>query len=284
MAIKGAAKEKLSKGYTKYVGMFNATVAAVNPTKEQLEKLLNTTLEKDLEYTGVNDENGAKKLAVSIWLKESKTGHYFNVRFNLEDTVVKSKNENTQYINSIGECSYAATVDQLPSFIKDGKEVRIAKRGEELLYKFMKNWLKPVIDFSDPNLEFDLEWRKLISGKVGVIQDAIDRYANQEICAMATIRMATDGKEYQSVYSYEFLPDYALGCFNGNGKSYANNFIAKVNDPNYGCKDYYELKPMSEYDPTKNVVVNSNSPILNQKATSNATTFSHAEAIDDLPF
>ena len=87
MALKG--KEKEVRSYKKYVGLFNAHVVAVNPTKEELGTLLGTTIEKDPEYVGSNQETGAKRLTVSFWLKEENTGNHFNVRFNIEDTVVE---------------------------------------------------------------------------------------------------------------------------------------------------------------------------------------------------
>ncbi len=268
MALKGNEKEK--KVYNKYVGIFNAYVVAVNPTKEELGKLLGTTVEKDPEYTGMNSETGAKKLTVSFWLKEELKGHLFNVRFNLEDTVVQSKSGKTQFINNIGVTSYAEDKSQIPDFVTaGGRDIRSAKKGEELLYKFLRNWLSN-LNYEDSFTELTIaDWKKFISGKVGELKDAISTFDKQTIVALATIRTADDGKEYQAVYSYEFLPSWAIDCFNGkNTKSYKSidRFIQKVEDRDYGCKDYYEIVPLKEYDPSKNII-SSNSPILPSKAT-----------------
>ena len=54
MAIKG--NEKTEKGFKKYVGMFNANVVAINPTKEELSNLLGTDVKNDIEYTGYNND------------------------------------------------------------------------------------------------------------------------------------------------------------------------------------------------------------------------------------
>jgi hypothetical protein len=280
MALKGTVKEQ--KNYSKHVGIFNATVTAVNPTKEELSALLNTTVEKDPEYTGSNSENGAKRVTLSFWLKEENEGHLFNVRFNLEDTVVESKTGKTQYINSIGNTSYVDDVSQLPSFFTaNGRDVRKAKKGEELLYNFLRNWLSN-LNYEDESTELSLNWKNLISGKVTELKEAIANFPTQTVCSLATVRTADDGKEYQGVYSYSFLPNYALDCFTGKkNKNYkaVDKFIEKVTDANYGCKDFYELKPLREYDPSKNVINTTNTPIVNENTNADIATVT-----DDLPF
>jgi len=283
MALKG--KEKEIKSYTKYVGMFNATVVAVNPTKEQLSKLLGNEIEKDLEYTGISSDNGAKKVTLSFWLKEEKTGQLFNVRFNLEDTVIQSKTGKFQFINTIGSTSYAEDANQIPEFLTDnGRKIRKAKKGEELLYKFLRNWVASSWNFDDASTELVLDdWKALMTGKVKELQDVIDSNSDKTVCCLATIRTADDGKEYQSVYSYEFLPSYALECFTGGKKNYkaVDRFIQKIQDTEYGCKDYYELVPMKEYDPKNNVVNNTNSAVIKPQL---QTTVTVDTVVDDLPF
>lgn len=278
MALAGKVKE--TKAYNKFVGLFNAYVVAVNPSKDELSTILGTTVEKDPEYTGSNDENGAKRVTLSFWLKEENDGNLFNVRFNLEDTVVVSKTGKTQFINSIGTTSYVEDKSQLPSFFTaNGRDVRQAKKGEELLYKFLRSWLSN-LNYEDESTELALDWKKLISGKVTELREAIANFPGQTICALATVRTADDGKEYQGVYSYEFLPNYALDCFTGKkNKNYkaVDKFIEKVTDINYGCKDFYELKPLREYDPSKNVINTTDKPILEEQTT-------QTSVVDDLPF
>lgn len=278
MAFKGTEKE--FKSHDKYVGLFMAEVVAVNPNKDELEKLLGSTLDKDPEYTGSNDETGAKRVTLSFWLKEEKTGKLFNTRFSLEDTVVVSKSGKTQYIDNIGSTTYAESENNFPEFFKEsGRPYRKAKKGEELLYNFLRKWLND-LNYTDSNTELMLDdWKGLMNGKVKEIREVIERYSNKTIGALATIRTSNDGKEYQSVYSYDFVPSYAVESYLNGGKAYPvmNRFITKVTDPQYGCVDYYELKALSVYDPTNNVVASSNSPILNKETQA-------ASHDDDLPF
>ena len=54
-----AGKESSEGGVVKrYIGIAPVTVIATNPTKSELETIYGTTLEKDVEYTGVQESNG----------------------------------------------------------------------------------------------------------------------------------------------------------------------------------------------------------------------------------
>jgi hypothetical protein len=282
MAINGTPKEM--KTYKKYVGLFTANVVAVNPTKSELEKLLGTNIDKDPEYTGTNNE-GNKRITLSFWLKEANLGVLFNVRFNLEDKIMISSTGKTQFINSAGQTSYAQDKSQVPDFLTEGgRSIKPAKKGEELLCKFLRKWLNN-LPYDDPNTEIVIDdWKALFNGNTKELKSAIDAYKSQEVGAMATIRTSDDGKEYQSVYSYEFLPSFAIRSLFENGKAYKtyDAFVEKVNDEKYGCKDHYELGPLKEYDPTLNVVNTSNSSIL-PKAKTKAPTID-STVVDDLPF
>lgn len=284
MAINGTPKE--AKTYKKYVGLFTANVVSVNPTKSELEKLLGTTIDKDPEYTGTSNE-GNKRITLSFWLKESKLGVLFNVRFNLEDTTMISSTGKTQFINTAGQTSYAEDKSQIPDFLtENGRAVKPAKKGEELLCKFLRSWLNN-LPFDDPNTEILIDdWKSLFSGNTKELRSAIESFKTQTVGSMATIRIAeSDGKEYQSVYSYEFLPAYAVEALFSSGKSYKvmDKFIEKVNHEKYGCKDFFDLGPLQEYDPAKNVVNTSNSPILSPKP-EKKRPITESTVVDDLPF
>lgn len=298
MAVKG--KEKEVKNYSKYVGMFVGNVVAVNPTRTELEKILNTTIEKDPEYAGVSRDSGAKTMTLSFWLKEESQGYMFNVRFILEDTAVESKSGKPQFINSIGTTSYATDISQLPSWVtSNNRSIRKAMRGEELLYKFLRNWLSHM-DYDDEDTELYVNWNHLINGRLDELKGAIEAFDDKKICALATVRTADDGKEYQGVYSYEFLPAFAMNCFTGEkAKNYksVDRFIERVTDAEYGCKDFYILKPLEEYDPSKNIVQTTNSSIIAPAAPARIETSSpksqpqpaevisdEEDELDDLPF
>jgi hypothetical protein len=45
-----------------------------------------------------------------------------------------------QYINSVGNCSWAADPNDLPDWFK-ARDYRVLKIGEEELYEFLRTWL-----------------------------------------------------------------------------------------------------------------------------------------------
>jgi hypothetical protein len=58
------------------------------------------------------------------------------VSFFLEDKERQNKDETKkQYINSVGNCSWAADPNDLPDWFK-ARDYRVAKIGEEELYEF----------------------------------------------------------------------------------------------------------------------------------------------------
>lgn len=277
MAIKG--NEKTEKGFKKYVGMFNANVVAINPTKEELSNLLGTDVKNDIEYTGYNND-GNKKLTLGIWLSDVSTGQIFPLRLSLEDTVVVSKSGKTQYINDIGVTSYSDDPNNLPSWVSD-RPIRKAKKGEENLYKFLTRWLSH-LDYDNQDTEVVLDWEKLISGNVKELRETIDRFKNRTICVMAIVRTSTDGKDYQSIYSQDFLPSFCMDYFLGVRKTpykSITKFIEGVKNPEYGCKDFYKLSPLEEYNPQENIIASTDNPVLEVLETEHISSLE-----DDLPF
>lgn len=269
MAIKGEEREHTGS-YTKYVGVFSANIVAVNPTNAQLGKLLGTEIEKEIEYGSFNDDTGAKRMILSFWVQAMQEDNpVFNIRFLLEDTAVQSKGGKPQFINSVGNASYSDNEESLPPFItNNGKIIRQAMKGEENLYKFLQSWLSN-LDYTNPDTEVYLDFKSLITGKLSELKGYVAQFSEQTVGAMATIRTSTDGKDYQSVYPYEFLPAYAVNYFYGKSKAYKiiNRFVERVSNDEYGCKDYYELGPLKEYDPTKNVLNSSATVISTAKST-----------------
>lgn len=289
MALKGTERE--SKNYEKYVGLFTGKVVAVNPNKAELEKLLNTTLENEITYKDVNEENGAKKIILSFWIKANnpEINNLFNVKIFLENTIRVSSTGKTQYINTIGQTSFSDDIDTIPDFIKERK-LRKALIGEETLYKFLSSWLSD-LDMSSPNTEISLDnIQNLFNNKTTELRDSIENFHDKSIGLLATIRTSAEGKDYQGIYSYEFLPAYAVESYITKGKMYKSltRLIDKVESVEYPCKDYFEICALHPYSPEKNIVSSSSSPIMikTKNTQSQSTVSVEQEQEDDngLPF
>lgn len=263
--------------YGKSVGLFVGEVIAINPSTSEYETILGYDPKEDSKeqvYTGESKE-GNPYLRLDFWIKDTKSDFQYKVVFFLEDRVRKNRDETkTQYINNIGICSWAETEDELPSWFTE-REFREAKSGEEDLYKFLRTWLGKIdfFDKKDP-AELTLNWKKLMKGDVSEIKEQIDGDFCAPFVALATVitkEVEDEVKEFQGIYNKAFAPEFCMKHFRIvdynnpmtvaaiEGKKFKDRklherFIMDVVD-DYGCKDFYLLSELGDYDPAQNVVV-----------------------------
>lgn len=278
--IGGVKKESNNnESFSKKVGLFEANIVAVNPTIEEYKSKLGIELKEDskaVEYTGTS-KDGNNTLRIDFWLKDVKNEENFKVTFFLEDrerqNLAKTKN---QYINSVGMCSWGEDENDLAAwFVGDAKsprETRIAHSGEEELYDFMRTWLSK-LDYRQADTTLSLDWKKLMKGNVSDLRAQVNGEWCDTIVALATVTSKErDGevKAYQTVYNKGFLPAFALKQFrvvDYTNSNTINNLRAKASKDlkpherfvikvtgEYGCKDYYTLKDLEEYNPGENLV------------------------------
>ena len=117
------------------------------------------------------------------------------------------------------------------------------------------------------------DWTKLMRGNVKDLKDQIDGEWCNSVVSLATVVVKErDGetKEYQGIYNKAFLAGYSMKQF--RLVDYTDNkvvnslksrksrdlrpherFVVKVAG-DYGCKDYYILKEIEDYNPDDNLV------------------------------
>lgn len=276
MNIGGKKRESSanSQDFTKKVGLFESKVIAINPSMEEYAEVLGMELKegsKATEYLGTSND-GNTSLRVDIWLQEIKSGDKFKVNFFLENKLKANKDgTKAQYINNVGTTSWATDENTLPDWFK-GREYRQAYVGEEELYGFLRTWLGN-LDYRDADTVLQLDWKTLMKGNVKDIKSQIDGEYCTNVVALATIKtVEKDGevKEYQGVYNKGFLPAYALKQFrlvnyadtkvldslrNKKAKDLKTHerFVVQVTGE-YGCRDFYALKDLCDYNADDNVV------------------------------
>ena len=262
--------------FTKKVGLFEAKVIAVNPTAEEYKDILGMELKEDskaIEYLG-ESRDGNKTVRIDFWLEEIKNKDKFKVSFFLENKFRDNKEgTKNQYINSVGTTTWAQDENDLQAWFT-GRDYRKAFVGEEELYEFMKTWLGN-LDYKDKETTLQLDFKKLLNGNVRDIKLQIDGEWSTNVVALATIvTKEKDGetKEYQGIYNKMFLPSYAMKQFRNvdysknpqlvasivkksskDCKGIHEKFINKVAGE-YGCKDFYILKELKEYNAEDNLV------------------------------
>lgn len=274
--IGGKKKEQAQeqREYAKKVGLFEASVIAINPTMEEYKDVLGMELKEDskaVEYLGTS-QDGNTTLRVDFWLEEVKNKDKFKVTFFLENKERTNKDETKkQYINNVGTCSWADDANNLPSWFA-GREYRVAFTGEEDLYTFVKTWLGN-LDYRDAETTLQLEWKTLMKGNLKDLKSQIDGEYCTTVVALATIKTVVKddaAKEYQSVYNKGFLASYNLKQFrlvDYNSPSVLSNVRSKKSKDlkpherfvlnvtgEYGCKDFYIFKDLKEYNSEDNLV------------------------------
>lgn len=259
---------------SKKVGLFEARVVAINPTTEEFKEVLDIELPEDsklTEYLGTS-RDGNTFLRVDIWLEEVKKKDKFKVTFFLEDKERENKDATKkQYINNIGRCAWADDPNNLAEWFAK-REYRVAFVGEEELYEFLRTWLGE-LDYSKESTVLQLEWKKLMKGNLKDLKSQVDGAYCTNVAALATITVKQkdgENKEYQSIYNKAFLPAYYLKNFrliNYNDPTVQSGLRAKKSKDlkpherfvvnvtgEYGCKDYYTLRDLQEYNPDDNLV------------------------------
>jgi len=275
--IGGVKRESLneSSNYQKKVGLFEANVVAINPTVEEYSTILGREISPDskaTEYLG-ESRDGNTYLRVDVWFEEVKSHDHFKVSFFLEDKERENRDgTKKQYINSVGMCSWADDESNLAEWFTKGRDHRVAYVGEEDLYNFLRKWLSK-LDYRQAATELHVDWKKLMRGNLSDVKNQIDGEWCSKIGGMATVVVKEqDGetKEYQGVYNKDFLHEGMLKQFRvvdytdsrivSNLKSKKprelkphERFIVNVAGE-YGCKDYYILKELEDYNPGDNLV------------------------------
>ena len=211
-------------------------------------------------------------LRVDVWLEEAKNKDKFKVTFFLEDKEKENKDKTKkQYINNVGTCSWADDKNNLPKWFSD-RDYRIANVGEEELYNFLRTWLGE-LDYRDAETTLQLDWKKLMKNNLKDLKSQINGEYCTNVVALATIKTVIkedETKEYQTVYNKAFLPAYSIKNFRlidfskpdtisalkskkSKDLKPHERFVLTVTGE-YGCKDFYILKDLKEYNPDDNLV------------------------------
>lgn len=277
--VKRESANNENTSYTKKVGLFEANVVAINPTIEEYSTLLGMELNPDskvTEYLGTT-RDGNTYLRVDVWLQDIKSQDNFKVSFFLEDKERENRDgTKKQYINSVGMTAWAADENDLWDWFTKDRDYRVAYVGEEDLFEFLRTWLGK-LDYRNSKTVLELEWKKLMRGNVSDIKNEIDGEWCNTIVALATVVVKErdgESKEYQGIYNKGFLNGYTMKQF--RLVDYTDNrtlsslkgrkprelkpherFVVKVTGE-YGCKDYYILKEIEEYNPGDNLVASDN--------------------------
>lgn len=216
MSIKG--RDKNIGNVTQLIGIADAKVVAFNPSKEELEKILNTELKDERNYVNVDQYRDGRLFTIGHFVLEVSVdgkSYYTSVRIPLSKDLNRlgkdgdgsfvffNKRMNVQFRKGAdeGEALAKITDNEKMNWWYDQKPVVTSKVGQADFYNFLFKWL----NLKDIETVHDaVDWDKLVNGNFKVIQDTVRDNPENMIKVLLTVREADNGQLYQEVYSKEF--------------------------------------------------------------------------------
>lgn len=293
MAVKGKQKEQKEFVKKFYVGFTEVKVVAVNPSREEINKLVgkeDSPDDKEMVYLGEDQENNAR-LRLCFWLKDVKTGELFPYSFNLTNKERRNKDKNkVQIINSTcgttwvpvdenGKVDESAIPNWFINFtdregqITGEKKWRKALAGEEELGTLLRSWLGK-LNFMDAETEVMVDTKKLFSENYKELRELISLDEKFEFTGegydvpfVVLLGVKTDEddntKKYQQVWGKGFLSNSFMKYINNggdNGPKFSSDYTKKIwkkfKDEvtgDYGFDGYTELVALKEYDESADI-------------------------------
>lgn len=273
----------------RYIGVAPVFVLAVNPTKEQLEKLYDTQLENEPTYISEIEVGEDKHKVANVRLDfivktdaERCNGIEFltkvsffirnEYRYNRDRTKV-------QVIDKYGRTAWVtieqAKVNEIPMYSNGpanlDKDYRPAYNGEEDLTNFLKSYLNipNVMKYVDGKWFMidnpsDCEARlekiaNYFKGDFSELKQAIQLQPTNKVKVLFGVRTTDDNKQYQVVYTQMVL------------RNHVSNY-SKLD------KDVQERKAAGAYSTTEFIVKNL------EEYNVEATNFSNNNTLNDMPF
>lgn len=219
----------------KYVGVGSVFVLAVNPNKEQLEKLYNTQLENAPECISEievgEDKHKVQNVRLDFIVKTDaeKCGIEFTtkVAFSIRKEYRYNKDQTkVQVIDKYGRTAWVtveqAKAHEIPVYSNGqpaniDKDYRPAYHGEEELTNFLKAYLnipnvmkyvnkKWVMVDKPADCEARLESiAEYFKGDFSELRSAIQLQPNNKVKVLFGVKTTDDNKQYQVVYNKMFL-------------------------------------------------------------------------------
>lgn len=293
------AKGKLVSGETsikRYIGVAAAKVIAVNPTKDELNKIYNSNIDKDPVYFGEKDGVKYSRIDFIVRIDDkdakdaegNKIDAITRISFLLRDAYRYNKDETkVQVIDKYGRTTWV-TKEQFKNkevpVDKNGNPLRVDASsyrpcvfGEEPLTNFIRVYLgipnvekwenQQIVGMIDnpEDAEARLDHIKdYFNGDFKEIQEIATYQIENKVKALFGIRTTDDNKKYQTVFTELFL--------SGGSTNYAK--LQKELDNAKALGRYpnteFEVCPMKEYVETP--------------TTFETPTATSAPVEDDLPF
>lgn len=234
MAFASGKESTEAAAVKRFIGVAAVEIRAVNPSKEELSKIYDTTIDKDIAY--VSDVEGVKSARIDFVVEaqksprqdvEFKTKVTFFVRNEKRYNKDKTK---TQVIDKYGRTAWVTAEElknhSIPQYSNgpanldpDYRQVFV---GEEDLTNFIINYLnipsvqryvdgKWVMVEHPEECEARLEnIEKYFVGDFKELKDIISLQPNNRVKVLFGVRTTDDGKQYQAAYTQMTLKNNVI--------------------------------------------------------------------------
>ena len=232
MAFGKAVESKEGGSVKRYIGASPVYVLAVNPTKEERNKLLNAEIDSEPEYLREKEVDGKNvpQAMVTFYVKPDVEGDIIipmtffvnkSYRYNRDKTKV-------QVIDKYGYSAWATPEDlknkatlksSTGKALKITTEYRPAYNGEIQLIEFIKSylnfdealsyvngeWVKNPKVTNMEECECSLDMDKQFKGDFSELNEVPKLMPKNKVKVMFGVRTTEDGKQYQAVYTNKVL-------------------------------------------------------------------------------
>ena len=265
-------KKSEESSFKSYIGIAAMNIVAINPTVEELGKVLEREIQKVPQYLG-KDENDTPQVSLSFWTRTDKTSEVNNgidlvtpFMITLSDKERVSKSGKKQIIDKYGRSAWATpeeiaagSIPQYsngPANISEGYHT--AMPGEETLLSFLKAWLNiPDIRVYNSNTkkwednsrvspedcEMSLDYQKLFKGDFSELKVLVEEVKEYAVKVAVGIRTDDKGYKRENVYTGMFLKNSA--------RKYDNLMQGIIDSQAAGSYSTTEFEgtPLHEYNP-----------------------------------
>lgn len=196
-----SSEEVVNQSRKYYAGPLNVNVIAVNPTKSELENILNIkegSIKKEPSYEG----------NLTFYLKSPKVDEFFSVIFWISD---KHRHNNSgdkaEFINNSAQTAWGSDLESINYEWFDKNTATAAYEGESNLMGFISAWAN--VRAKD-DCYFETRNQIFKGGSVNEIRQLITSLKNNLVQVFTYIGQSQDGeKMYQNVFTGKFGRPYS---------------------------------------------------------------------------
>lgn len=211
-----------------WTGVENFKVIAVNPTKEELEKIYGREITFTPEYvntTEVEDGDGKRtvdQIRVDFYLSNEDDSITTKAQFYIGKTHHKSQTGKFKVINDYGKTTWLEKDSIQSGTVPDNMKwyetsgIKVALRGEEEMIGFLANLLNLPFDLSKLEDNSDAhariskeEWAKIFAGDVNLLRGIIES-TNNKVGVVLGVKTKQDGGFVQTIFNRTTLRQYTL--------------------------------------------------------------------------